>query len=128
MARNRKNQSAALRFGPAVKALLLCLVFGGAAVGYVWQKEQISKLGKQITAREKQLMEMQDANKKLRDQLAMLRSPGRLEQRARELNLGLGQPQAGSIWRLPEPVEMTPLPAPRRGQYAASQTAAPAIP
>jgi hypothetical protein len=45
MAKNRKNQSAAIRFGPALKALGLCLLIGGAAVGYVWQKNQIDQLG-----------------------------------------------------------------------------------
>jgi hypothetical protein len=41
MARNRKNQSAAMRFGPVLKALLLCLLIGGSGIGYVWQKDQI---------------------------------------------------------------------------------------
>ena len=45
MARNRKYQSAANRFGPALKAFLLCLLIGGPGVGYVWQKDQISQLG-----------------------------------------------------------------------------------
>ena len=121
MAKNRKNLPAAIRFGPVVKALLFCLVIGGAAVGYVWQKTQIYELGKQIRGRETRLVEMQDANKKLRDQLAMLRSPARLEQRARELNLGLGQPLPANIWRLPEPVPMPARSAPASGQYAANQ-------
>lgn len=121
MAKNRKNLPAAIRFGPVVKALLLCLVIGGAAVGYVWQKQQISELGKQILAREKRLNEFQDANKKLRDQLAMLRSPARLEHRARELNLGLGQPLPQNIWRLPEPVVTPARSSQAGGQYAANQ-------
>lgn len=121
MARNRKNLPAAIRFGPAVKALLLCLVIGGAAVGYVWQKTQIYELGKQIRSRETDLMKVQDANKKLRDQLAMLRSPARLEQRARELNLGLGQPLPVNIRRLPEPGVLPARSAKPGGQYAANQ-------
>jgi hypothetical protein len=36
MAKNRKNQAAAIRFGPALKASFLCLLIGGSAVGYVW--------------------------------------------------------------------------------------------
>jgi len=99
--------------------LLLCFVIGGAAVGYVWQKQQISELGKQILAREKRLSELQDANKKLRDQLAMLRRPGRLEQRARELNLGLSQPQPGQIVHLIEPMEIRPTNPDRARLYAA---------
>jgi cell division protein FtsB len=105
MAKNRKHQSAAIRFGPALKALLLCAVIGGSGVGYVWQKSQISELGQQISKRERSLAQLQNKNKKLRDQLAMLRSPAKLDQRVRELNLGLGQPQASQIWRLVEPTD-----------------------
>jgi uncharacterized protein HemX len=105
MAKNRKHQSAAIRFGPALKALLLCAVIGGSGVGYVWQKSQISELGQQISKRERSLAQLQNQNKKLRDQLAMLRSPAKLDQRVRELNLGLGQPQASQIWRLVEPMD-----------------------
>jgi hypothetical protein len=50
MAKNRKNQSAAIRFYPALKALFLCLLIAGLALGYVWQKSQIYQLGRQITA------------------------------------------------------------------------------
>ena len=32
MAKNRKHQSAAIRFGPALKAFLLCLLIGGSAL------------------------------------------------------------------------------------------------
>ena len=129
MAKNRKNQPAAIRFGPAVKALLLCVVFAGSAVGYVWQKKQIYELGQQIRKRESRLMELQDGNKKLRDQLAMLRSAPRLEQRASDLNLGLGQPLPANIWRLPEP-PANPGPAgrPGSGQYAARQAPGQGLP
>lgn len=117
MAKNRKNQSAALRFGPALKALLLCLVIGGSGVGYVWQKNQIYELGKQIKQREIRLIELRRQNEKLRDQLAMLRSPGKLDERVRKLNLGLVLPQQNQILRLPEPV-VKDVSAP--GQLAAS--------
>ena len=45
MAKNRKNQAAEIRFGPALKASFLCLLIGGSAIGYVWQKNQIYRLG-----------------------------------------------------------------------------------
>ena len=104
MAKNRKNQSAAIRFGPALKALGLCLLIGGAAVGYVWQKNQIDQLGRQIKQRETRLAELRDQNKKLRDQMAMLQSPARLQQKMLELNLGLVPPSPRDVWRLAEPV------------------------
>ena len=108
MARNRKNESVALRFGPALKAFGLCVILGGAAVGYVWQKSQIDQLGRQIRDREIKLAEVREQNKKLHDHLAILRSPGRLEQKLTELKLGLVRPSPGDIWRVNEPVAPVP--------------------
>lgn len=104
MAKNRRIQSGALRFGPALKAFALCLLIGGAAVGYVWQKNQIDQLGRQIREREIKRAELSDQNKKLRDRLAELRSPARIDQKVAELNLGLVQPQPRDVWKVAEPV------------------------
>ncbi len=110
MGRNRKTQSAASRFGPALKAFILCLLIGGSGVGYVWQKDQIDRLGKQILQRERRLGEVQEQNEKLRKQLGTMRSPRFLEMRIKDLNLGLVPPQPSQIWRLPEPARDLPRP------------------
>jgi hypothetical protein len=104
MARNRKYQSAAIRFGPALKAFLLCLLIGGSGVGYVWQKDQISQLGQQIKKRELHLLALADESEKLRKQLGTMRSPRFLERRIQDLGLGLVPPQQTQVWRLSEPV------------------------
>jgi hypothetical protein len=123
MSRNRKNQSAAIRFGPALKALLLCLTIGGSGIGYVWQKQQLSELSTQIRQREKRIVESREQNDKLRKQLATLLSPKFLDMRVKELKLGLVQPQPIQIWRLTEPPADQPASAPQREQqYAADQT------
>ena len=101
MARNRRSQSAATRFGPALKACLLCVLIGGSGVGYVWQKEQIAKLGRQIKLRESRLQALEDQNEGYRKQLANMRSPQFLEPRTKEL--GLVVPQQTQILRLNEP-------------------------
>jgi hypothetical protein len=101
MAKNRKYRSAALRFGPALKAVLLCLLLGGVGLGYVWQKNQIYELGRQRSARELRLERLQDHNRKLAERLGKMRTPLSLGQRLKELNLG--PPLASQIWRLPEP-------------------------
>jgi len=108
MAKNRKNQSAAIRFGPALKALFLCLLIAGSAVGYVWQKSQIYQLGQQIRQREIRLARLQNDDQKLSDQLSILRSPTMLDRRARELNLGLSPAQPMQVLRLAEPVSAPP--------------------
>jgi cell division protein FtsB len=103
MAANRKSQSAAIRFGPALKAAFLCLLIAGSAIGYVWQKNEIYRLSQQIRQGELHLKQLSDGNEKLRVRLADLRSPMMLDQRARELNLGLSPAQPMQVWRLPEP-------------------------
>jgi len=108
MAGNRKSQSAAIRFGPALKAAFLCLLIAGSAIGYVWQKNEIYRLSQQIRQSELRLKQMADGNEKLRLKLADLRSPLMLDQRVRELNLGLAPAQPMQVWRLPEPSAAPP--------------------
>jgi TolA-binding protein len=103
MSRNRKSQSVAIRFGPALKAFLLCLLIGGSGVGYVWQQDQIAKLGRQIKTRETCLEKLQIQNEMLRRQLDAMCSFRSLQRRIQELNLGLVEPQPGQILRLAEP-------------------------
>lgn len=123
MARNRKNQTAAIRFGPALKALLLCVLLAGSGLGYAWQKNQITDLGRQIARKETTLRDLQEKNRKMEDLLKTLSSPDRLDQRAKELNLGLAPTQPAQVWRLPEPVVPTGAPVPDLEQrLAASQT------
>ena len=123
MARNRKYQSAANRFGPALKAFLLCLLIGGSGVGYVWQKDQISQLGQQIKKRELRLADLENQSEKLRKQLAQMRSPRYLERRIQDLGLGLVPPQQTQVWRLAEPARDLPRPELER-QYATPRSAA----
>ena len=102
MAKNRKNLAAAIRFGPALKASFLCLLIGGSAIGYVWQKSEIGRLGQQILEREKHLTQTQNENKRLSDQIAILHSPVMLDRRAKELNLGLVPAQPLQVVRIAE--------------------------
>ena len=122
MARNRKYQPAAIRFGPALKAFLLCALFCGSGVGYVWQKSQIDELARQIRQREKRLAELQDTNKKCRNQLASFRSVGWITEQAKKLGMGL--PLESQKWRLVEPAETVPPAKPEGTQLYAAQPAA----
>ena len=89
MAGNRKNQSAAVHFGPALKVVLLCSLVCSVSVGYVWQKSRNIQLGQKIGQRESRLKQLREDNQKLADQLARLHLPPFLDQRVKELNLGL---------------------------------------
>ncbi len=106
MAKNRKTMPAAVRFGTAVNALVMCFFIGGAGVGYVWQKKQIEALGREIKERENRLVELKRDNKIRSDNLAALMSPPALDARVKRLNLGLSQPPLSQVVRLVEtPVE-----------------------
>src|SRR6187399_175441 len=104
MAKNRKNQSVAIRFGPAIKALLLCLLMGGFGIGYVWQKDQINRLGQQQKERENHLRKLTAENKERTKQLADMRNPEFLMVKIKEMKLELAPPQPSQILRLPEPL------------------------
>jgi transposase len=116
MGKNRKAQSAAVRFGPALKAFVLCFLIGGSGVGYVWQKSQISKLGQQMKERERRLEGLRRENKMRADQLAALMSPVALDARVKKLNLGLVQPPLSQIVRITDALPQQP--EQRDGRYA----------
>ena len=103
MARNRKNHAAALRFVPALKALILCLLLGASSVGFVLQKNKIVQLGRQIRDREIRLEKLKWENMLLQAQLAELLSPPKLQERLERFQLDLALPQPDQrIW-LAEP-------------------------
>ncbi len=102
MSKNRKNQSAEIRFGPVLKVVLLCSLIGGSAIGYVWQKNQIDRLGAQIREREKSLAKVKRDNENLAHKISFLYSPVMLDRRAKELNLGLAPAQPLQVVRLAE--------------------------
>jgi hypothetical protein len=103
MARNRKYRTTAARFGPAIKAFVLCLIIGGSGVGYVWQKNQIVELCKQIGAREARLRMLADQNDKMQSQMAGMTTVSAIEGKIRDYNLGLAAPPHGQVWHLKEP-------------------------
>jgi hypothetical protein len=112
MARNRKSQAAGMRFGPAVGALLLCIALAGVGWCYLWQKGQVSQLGRQVKERERTLEGLRIQNDKLREALATHRKPQTLLTRVNDLGLGLAQAAHGQVASLPEPpVQPPPVPA-----------------
>ncbi|MCH2601535.1 MAG: hypothetical protein MKZ76_01000 [Pedosphaera sp.] len=105
---NRKKGNKAVRFGPALKAVLICVVTCGLGLGYVWQKQQINSLGQQIKENEIKLEELRRENKRRGDNLAYLMSPQELDTRLRQLNLDLMVPRPEQIVVLQEQREPAP--------------------
>ena len=121
---NRKTGKTAVRFGPALKAVLICLVTCSLGLGYVWQKQQINTLGKQIKENEINLEELRRENKRRGDRLSFLMSPQQLDARLRQLKLNLEVPLPEQIVVLVEQRETSPTAAESgRGTKASVRTA-----
>ena len=108
--------------------VFLCALFASLGVGYVWYKNQIDVLGRQIKDRELRLAELQRQNKMRREQLATLCSPMALDARVKKLNLGLEPPALSQIIRLvdapdyeqtAQPKSQPPAPPPAKAVLAA---------
>ena len=84
------------------------MLVAGSAIGYVWQKNEIDRLGSVRVDYEKRLEKLNAENKTLADQLASLHNPVMLDQRVRELNLGMAPAQPMQVTRLPDPVMTLP--------------------
>ena len=101
MRSNRKRES--LRFGIVAKSLITCISIATIGVGYVWQKNQIYRLGDEIKKREAALLSSEKRNTMLAAQLAQFKSPAFLEARCQQYNLGLIAPRETQTIRLLEP-------------------------
>src|SRR5262245_1199452 len=101
MRRNRKREP--LQFGVVAKSLITCASIAAIGVGYVWQKNQIYRLGDEIKKREATMLAAEKRNTMLAAQLAQLKSPGDLERRCQQYNLGLTATREAQMVRLLEP-------------------------
>ena len=115
MTPNRRNQSAAIWFAPALKAFMLCMFFGGSGVGYVWQQNQNHELGKDIESRENRSKLLANANVKLRGEYADACSTIKLAARVKNHpELGLAPPAFGKILRITHSIPTSEPAAPER--------------
>lgn len=73
-------------------ALILAIVFIGCSLSYVWSHHQIIALGYEVSQAAREEQELLQENKKLRLELAALKSPARIERMASR-DLGLVAPQ-----------------------------------
>jgi cell division protein FtsB len=101
MRRNRKREP--LRVGVIAKTVIACASIAAIGVGYVWQKNQVYRLGDEIKKREQSLLATEKRNTMLAAQLAQFKSPAYLEARCQQYNLGLTAPKETQMVRLVEP-------------------------
>jgi cell division protein FtsB len=98
---NRKKEP--LRVGTVGRLVLACVCIAIAGVAYVWQKNQIYRLGDDLRKREAAVSAAEKRNTMLAAQLAQLKSPTLLEARCQQYGLGLVAPREQQMVRLPEP-------------------------
>jgi cell division protein FtsB len=101
MRRNRKRES--LRLGTVARSVVTCVCVAATGLAYVWQKNQIYKLGDELKKREAAFAAAEKRNTMLAAQLAHLKSPSFLEARSQQYSLGLVAPRETQMVRLYEP-------------------------
>jgi hypothetical protein len=102
MQRNRKRGQ--LRVGTVAKAVIVCALLAVAGLGYVWEKNQIYRLGDEIRERETRLMQLTKRTTTMQTHLAFLETPAQLEARVNQYKLNLVSPGANTpIVQLYEP-------------------------
>jgi hypothetical protein len=128
MRRNRKREP--LRVGTVSKSVLTCVCIAGLGVAYVWQKNQIYRLGDEIRKREAAATAAEKRTKMLDWQQAQLKSPALLEARCQQYGLGLVAPREQQMVRLAEPgpewdLKLLPVAAPSPAATSAPRKTAP---
>jgi cell division protein FtsL len=83
-----------------VVIILMLFFFMGTGISYVWSNFERTQIGYDVTQLKKEEMRLREINRKLRLELALLRSPQHLESRAVN-ELGLKQPTPEQIVMLP---------------------------
>ena len=80
--------------------VLMSFFFMGTGISYVWSNFERTQIGYDLSQLKKEEMRLKEINRKLRLELALLRSPQNLEPKAIR-NLGLRQPTPEQIIMLP---------------------------
>lgn len=80
--------------------ILMLFFFMGSGISYVWSNFEKTQIGYDLSQLKKEEMRLQEINRKLRLELALLKSPQNLESKAIK-DLGLRQPTPEQIVMLP---------------------------
>ena len=80
--------------------LVMLLLFMGSGIGYVWSNFERTQIGYNLSHLKREELRLTEINRKLRVELALLKSPENLETKAVK-KLGLRQPKPEQIVVLP---------------------------
>lgn len=97
------NHQQTVRAGTIARVIALCLLLGGAGVGYVFQKSQIYTLTQQLKERDALVEELEDEARDRRRDVELLTSTARLEDFSDRFQLNLVKPDPRMVRTRPEP-------------------------
>jgi len=80
--------------------VVMLFMFMGSSIGYVWSNFERTRIGYNLSELKQKELELREMNRRLRLELAFLKSPQRLETVARE-ELGLREPSPEDLVILP---------------------------
>lgn len=98
----RIPRNGGVEIGHALKVFCLCLFVGAASVGYLFQKNQLEKLGHEIFDKELRLKQLKQENVDDQEILARMQTHRYIDKRVQQLGLGLVEPREEQILRLEE--------------------------
>ena len=117
-ARNQRRKENPLSIGSWFRAVALCILLGGLAMGYVWQKSQIHQLGALLQKKEVRLDLLKGENERWQQMRAEMRSTQKLYERVRKLGLGLIMPTPEQVLKLSDlPPDAKELERSKAGEY-----------
>jgi cell division protein FtsL len=96
MDRGKKGKPIAIRSNLLILFILLMLFLIGSSLFYVWSRIQVIQLGYEISNALKEERAFTEENKKLRVQIATLKSYARIERVATE-ELGMAKPKPDQV-------------------------------
>jgi hypothetical protein len=92
MAARGKRALRTVRAVPVIQALLICLFVGGAAIGYVYQKNQLNRLNRAIEDLRDRRDRLVSQGEEYRRKVSELHAPDRIRAEVERLGLVLIEP------------------------------------
>jgi cell division protein FtsL len=98
MAQQRlKEQRSEVRLATAVKAILICLLIGGVAIGYVLQSHENLRLNEELGTLEREHQKLKAESHRLENQLQDLHAPANIERMVVAHGLDLVRSRPGQV-------------------------------
>lgn len=88
-----------------IAVALFSLIAVSSGIGYLKQKEHTERIGEDIKQLETSLETLKLKNRLRESRIEQLKSPQRLEQKVKEMELGLRLPEEKQVMRLGDPTQ-----------------------